>query len=190
MDTKVISNNRGKIIFNPGSVKYFPCRRVLLAQGKQKEGLARLEKALSLQPNYLDALYLIAAVQVSQKENQKAIDRVEAQIKISPQNPFFYNMLGGLYEMNKKLDKAEGSFLKAVEINPNIPQFYNSLAGFYLRRKNVDKAISEFRNALDKNPNSLSANSEETLSSSAFLAWSSDCSGVTVVVSSVFIVSC
>ncbi len=77
-------------------VAYYQKGRVLLAQRKEKEALSQFEKALSLQPNYVEALSLIVAVHLQQKENKRAIERVEAQIKVSPQNPFFYAMLGNL----------------------------------------------------------------------------------------------
>jgi hypothetical protein len=65
--------------------------------GWHRQKIAQMEKALSLQPNFLEALDLIAVVYMNQKENKKAIERVEAQIKTSPQNPFFYSILGSPY---------------------------------------------------------------------------------------------
>jgi len=58
-------------------VGYFQMGRVLLAQKKAKEALPQFEKALSLQPNFLEALNFIVAIYLNQKENQKAIDRIE-----------------------------------------------------------------------------------------------------------------
>ncbi len=62
-------------------IGYFQVGRVLLIQKKGKEALVQLEKALSLQPDYLEALNLVVAIQLSQKDHQKAIARVEAQIR-------------------------------------------------------------------------------------------------------------
>ena len=119
--------------------------------------MTQLEKALSLQPNFLEALSLIAGVYINQKENKKAIERVEAQIRASAQNPFFYNLLGRLHEVNKDKTGAETNYKKAIELNPNISGFYISLGSFYIQQNLAEKAIEEYNLAVQKDPNSISA---------------------------------
>jgi len=98
---KAIQSFDGLIQIAPNNpIGYFQKGRVLLIQKKEKEALAQLEKTLSLQPNFLDALNLMVGVYINQKENKRGIERVKAQIKTSPQNPFFYNLLGRLHEVN------------------------------------------------------------------------------------------
>ena len=124
--------------------------RVLLAQKKTKEALPQFEKALSLQPNFLEALNFVVAIYMDQKENKKAIDRIETQIKASPQNPFFYNMLGRVHEFNKELTQAEANYKKAIEMNPNIAGFHSSLAVFYIRQNRAEKAIGGIQRSASK----------------------------------------
>jgi tetratricopeptide (TPR) repeat protein len=138
-------------------IGYFQRGRIFLAQKKEKEAIAQLEKALSIQPDYLEALNLIVALHVSQKEFKKAIERVEAQTKISSSNPFFYNILGHLYEMNREIEKAGDHYKKAIEVNPNFSMFYVSLGDFYTRQNLTERAIQEYTTAIQKDPNSLSA---------------------------------
>ena len=97
--TKVFENLIKIAPNNP--VGYTQMGRILLIQKKEKEALASLEKALSLQPNYMDPLQLIVSAHMSRKEPQKAIERVEQQVQLSPKNPFLYNMLGNIYAANK-----------------------------------------------------------------------------------------
>jgi tetratricopeptide (TPR) repeat protein len=130
---------------------------VFMIQRKNGEAVNQFEKALALEPNFLDPLYRIVAIYAGQQETKRAISRVEAQIKAAPQNPFFYNLLGRLSEMSKDPVKAEANYRKAIEINPNIPELYVSLAGFYVRAKTIDKAIGGYNAAIQKDPNSLSA---------------------------------
>ena len=75
-------------------VGYYQQAGALLAQKKEKEALIQLEKALSLQPNYLEALDLLVGLYLNQKDPKKAIQRVETQIQRNPKNPYFYQMLG------------------------------------------------------------------------------------------------
>jgi predicted Zn-dependent protease len=67
---------------------------VLQAQRKDKEALAQSEKALSLQPNFIEPLNLIVGIHINQKDVKKSVQRVEAQIQLQPKNAFFYNLLG------------------------------------------------------------------------------------------------
>jgi len=48
-------------------IGYFQMGRVLLTQKKAKEALPQFEKALSIQPNFLEALNLIVAIYLDQK---------------------------------------------------------------------------------------------------------------------------
>jgi tetratricopeptide (TPR) repeat protein len=54
-------------------VGYYELGRVFLLQKKDKEAQAQLEKALSLQPNFLEALNLLVGIDVSRKDYKKAL---------------------------------------------------------------------------------------------------------------------
>jgi tetratricopeptide (TPR) repeat protein len=136
---------------------YYHKSRALLADGRKKEALGQLEKALAIQPDFLEALHLIVGVHLDQKDPKRAIERVEAQIKISPDNPFFYDLLGRLYESNKDVAKAEKNYQKAIEIDPNIAGFYVSLGNFYVLQNMAGKAIEKYNLAIQKDSTSISA---------------------------------
>ena len=61
--------------------------RIMLSQKKEKEALEQFEKALSLQPNYIDPLRFIVSFHMMKKDTKKALDRVEQQIKTRPAEP-------------------------------------------------------------------------------------------------------
>jgi tetratricopeptide (TPR) repeat protein len=138
-------------------IGYFHMGRTLLAQRRNSEALTQFEKALSIQPNFLEALQSIVAIHISQKETRKAIGRVEAQIKTSPGNPFFYNLLGSVHESNKDKSQAEENYKKAIDLNPNIAGFYISLGNFYRRQNMAQMAIEKYKTAIQKDRNSLPA---------------------------------
>jgi tetratricopeptide (TPR) repeat protein len=121
----------GLIQMNPGHpMGYYQMGRTLLAKRNEKEAFIQFEKALLIQPNFLQALDLIVAIYVNRRENKKAVERGEAQIKVLSQDPFLYHLLGRLYESEKDVIKAEinnnnelarKELHKALELNPNFP---------------------------------------------------------------------
>ena len=147
--TKIAPNN---------PVAYTQLGRILLIQKKENDAMAMFEKALSLQPNYIEPLQYIIAVYMNKKEYRKAFDRAASQLQASPNNPFLYNMLGNLYEANRDLANAEVYLKKAIDLKPELPALHASLANFYLRQKMIDKAKSSYLTAIEKAPNNLGAN--------------------------------
>jgi tetratricopeptide (TPR) repeat protein len=131
--------------------------RILLVQKKEKDALAKFEKALSLQPNYIEPLQYIVSVYMSRKEYRKAFDRAAQQLPSAPNNPFLYAMLGSLYEANKDVNNAEVYMKKAIDLNPGLPALQVSLANFYMRQNMVGKAKNEYLATVQKSPDSLPA---------------------------------
>jgi tetratricopeptide (TPR) repeat protein len=123
--------------------------RVLLVQRKEREALVHFEKALSIEPDFIETLSLIMTVYTRQKETKKAVERVGAQIKVLTQDPFLYNMLGYLYELNKNLAKTEGRYEKAIEINSNVAQLQIFLGNFYVRQNLAEKAVKEYMEIIE-----------------------------------------
>ena len=113
--------------YNP--VAYTQMGRVYLMQRKEKDAVAEFEKALSLQPNYLEPLQFIVSVFLNKKDTKKALDRVRYQIAVVPKDPFLYCLLGKVFEANKDNVNAENNFKKAIDIistTLSLPSFNNT----------------------------------------------------------------
>src|SRR5208337_676857 len=75
------------------------------------------EQALEKNPDFLEALRGLVAVDVVQKQTPKAVARVLQQIAKSPSNATYQVLLGRLYIDQKQLDQAEAAFAKATTLD-------------------------------------------------------------------------
>jgi len=108
------------------------------------ESLTSLKKAIELDQNNSNALYLLASLLNEQNSNE-CVKYYEKCIKSN--NGFYlaYNGLGNYYLKSNQFDKAEACYSKAIEINPKrSAKIYKNRA--YLREK--QKKNSEAKNDL------------------------------------------
>jgi tetratricopeptide (TPR) repeat protein len=124
---------------------------------KYEAAIVHFEEALTLNPNFAQALGQIASIRVSRGEAKEARERVQKQIDAIPDNPFLYNLLGGLWMQANQADKAEQAFKKSLEVNDQLQVSYMNLAELYRRTKRTDEAVQEYERLLEKNPEVASA---------------------------------
>jgi len=130
-------------------VGYFRMGVLRRAQKKESEALTLFEKAMSLNPNLIDALSQIVADHLTKGDTQKALQRVSTQIESATDNPLFYHLRGRLHANRKKIKKAEADFKKSIDINPNYLAPYIDLGTLYSQEKQFDRSLDE---AIKKNP--------------------------------------
>ena len=97
---------------------YLQFGKLRVAQKKFPEGVALLEQALQLDPNSVEALWLLASYDLYQKNPGAALNRVNAQIAKSPNNSHFYIMLAQLQVEARNLDAATDAVQKAMQVDP------------------------------------------------------------------------
>ena len=97
-----------------------------------KDGLAMLEKAISLDPqNSLPAIFL-ADHWIRNKESDKAFEAVGTAYRLDPDNPVVAAMQGEIYAQLGDHDSAGAAYLKACELEPDIPDFWILLSEYSL----------------------------------------------------------
>ena len=131
--------------------------KLRMAQRRFAEGEQLLEQALERDANSIDALQVLAAYYVFQKQPDKAIARVSAQITKSPNNSAFYSLLGSLQASNKDLAGAEASLQKAIELNQNNLTAFMLLGQVQVLRGSTDKALASWEGWAQKNPKDVRA---------------------------------
>ena len=124
----------------------------LLGQQQTEPALASFEKALELNPSYVEPLAAIATVKAQNEQLGSALKRVQAQMaSIEPSGQHHY-LLGQLYLTSNQTDIAEEEYKKAVALAPNLNAGYAQLAGIYVRSGRQQVAIEEMDRALEHNP--------------------------------------
>lgn len=81
--------------------------QILIAEGKRDAGVARIEHALALRPDFVEALLAVGKARLDAKRNDEAIALFERAVKLQPRNePAHYNLMMA-YRNSGDLDKAK-----------------------------------------------------------------------------------
>jgi Flp pilus assembly protein TadD len=111
------------------------------------------DKALQLNPGYLEALEGLVAVDVRQNRLQAAIDRVREQIARVPDNSQYYQLLSGLFAMDKDMVNAEAAMQKAADIGN--PEALLQLGVLQATRGDSDRALANYRRLVQEKPHDI-----------------------------------
>ncbi|MDR0723776.1 MAG: tetratricopeptide repeat protein [Endomicrobium sp.] len=107
-------------------------------------------KALSIEPNNKEVLYLTSLNYIDWGKYNEAIDCLNKIIKESPDFADAYFYLGFSYDKDKNFIQAEKSLLQAIKLNPKHSQALNYLGYSYaqqgikldLSKEFIDKSLS------------------------------------------------
>jgi tetratricopeptide (TPR) repeat protein/tRNA A-37 threonylcarbamoyl transferase component Bud32 len=111
--------------------------------GRRDYGRAReaLQEALALKPDYTEAVWAIAQIDLWQGKPEdalKALDPVVAKLPAGP--PETLNVRGDVYRAMGRLDAAAADYRRMIEAKPQEPHAYVSLAGVYEKQGQVEQA--------------------------------------------------
>lgn len=124
-------------------------------KGNYRDAIGEFEKALSIKPDLVDVLSMIAAMHLANKEPRKAIDRVQAQLDKLPDNPFIHYLKGRIYMLTNNLDEAEKSMKKTLSLKNDLVSPYIDLGNIYARKGAVEEAKKQFEQAIKANPKAI-----------------------------------
>lgn len=120
----------------------------LTAQGKAKEGIASLKRAIKLQPKVARFRSNLGEVQRQQGHLADAIVSLQEAIEIDPKNAQAHNNLGIARFDGRNFAEAVACYRKALELQPNFPEAYNNLGNALRRQNKSEEAIEAYQNAL------------------------------------------
>ena len=124
----------------------------LLNEGKVDEGIAALEKALTIDPNLASVHYNLGLAYEKKDQPEEARKHFQEAIKIKPDLGEAYLALGNSYMSAKQFAPAAEAFSKAGESMPdNYDVFYN-LGASYSNSGKYAEAEQAFRKAATINP--------------------------------------
>jgi len=94
--------------------------QILIAQGKAEEGVKRLERALELRPDFLEALVAVGRARLEKRQYPEAIALLNRAVKLQPQSePAHYSLMMA-YRNSGDLEaaKREKSILDQLQKPP------------------------------------------------------------------------
>jgi thioredoxin-like negative regulator of GroEL len=148
----------------PARAEFEKGRDELLQRNNTDEGIAHLEKALSLYPKYLQAKLLLAAAYMDKKEWTKAETMLLEVLTLGPKTAEAHFALGEIYLRQKRDEEAEKVLLQGLQIEDRSFQGHLTLSRVYWdmaskikdetqARPYLEKSYDQVKQALSLNPN-------------------------------------
>jgi tetratricopeptide (TPR) repeat protein len=126
---------------------------LLLAVGRVDEAGPDLERALSLDPKYSDALGLQSIIAVVQNDKEKALALSRKAVEADPKSVTALVSLSYAQQANFDLEGARTSLKQAVEANPGNTLAWARLAELHMSFADLDEALEAAKKAVDLDPN-------------------------------------
>jgi tetratricopeptide (TPR) repeat protein len=128
------------------------------AQPNRQRGRKHAEKALSINPNCVEAMLYLAALDVYDSEFGRAIIWLDRALKVNPGSIRALGFLGALHFIREKTADFEAVKKRALTVNPRGAEFYQIVGKAADRHHLYREAV-----ALLKEAKNLDANSSDVL---------------------------
>jgi protein O-mannosyl-transferase len=124
----------------------------LLQKRQVDEALEQFQKALEINPIYVDARSNLGAALFQRGRVDEAVAQYEKALEINPCHAQANYNLGLALFQKGQVDNAIAQYKRALEINPYYPEGHNNLGNALLHKGQVDEALEQFQKALEINP--------------------------------------
>jgi tetratricopeptide (TPR) repeat protein len=131
---------------------YLGLARLDVAKGDNTAARANIGKALEKKGDYASAIYLLAQIQIGERNVPEAIRSVEAVAQLSPTDAGIFFQLGLLYYDQRQYQNAVLAFGRAVTINPQYANAKYLLGLAFYEVKDTASALDQFRQLEVTNP--------------------------------------
>jgi Tfp pilus assembly protein PilF len=109
--------------------------------GNAPQGRALYQKAISLEPQNIDALLGAARMEDREGRMDVAVMLYERAAAAEPMNPTVFNDLGLCLARQEKLPEAERALARAVQLEPAKALYRNNIAKVQVEMNRIDAAI-------------------------------------------------
>ena len=130
---------------------------MLLGQKHDRDAArAEFQRALQLQPNHLEALGGLVALDLASNNSAAARALVDARVAGAPTAPLLA-LAAHTYAAGGDLQGAERLLRKALELDTSYLAAYRSLGQLYFRQNQLTEARAEFQKVAEQSPKSVGA---------------------------------
>ena len=124
--------------------------KVLLKRGFGTKALPKLEKALELNPDLIEARLLSGEIYLKDEQYDKAREQFEKVFDTDPASNEARVGIASVYIEEGNLDEAEAQLQKAITLNPDPSLALYRLGQVYEKKGDVQKAMETYRGALER----------------------------------------
>ncbi len=126
--------------------------KALETAGKQDEAYQAYQKALDLNPNYVENLLPMAEIRVKEERFPEVVDLCQRALAVTPNYPApLWPLAVGLFEL-KRYEESAKAFQDYLVYNPNDFQTYLDLGVCYIQLKRKPDAVAAWKKAYALNP--------------------------------------
>jgi tetratricopeptide (TPR) repeat protein len=125
---------------------------VLFERGQAAEAIDEYQKALEIEPDFLEARYNLANALSSLGRPTEAIDQYHKAFEINPGNAEAHNNLGGLLLQLGRTAEAINQYEQALRIEPDYAVAHYNLGNALVSANRLHDAIDEYRQAIQIKP--------------------------------------
>jgi Flp pilus assembly protein TadD len=132
--------------------EYDQGRTMILEEKKVEGGIAHLEKAVSLHPNFLEAHLLLGTAYLDTRQFDKAEREMRRVLEIKSSTPPAYFTLGEVYRRQQKYNEAEKVLQEGLKLEPKSHQGHFTLGQVYFAKGDLAKAGPEIGQTIQLKP--------------------------------------
>ncbi len=133
---------------------YLKGRMLLDEEGRQRDALNELRRAVALRPDYAEARMALGIQLMSGANYTEALQQFQAAANLAPTLVAVHLNLGDAHRANKNWQQAKASFDRALSMQSNLPEAHFNLALMYMSAgedfpgqsnlESLQKAVEEF----------------------------------------------
>ncbi len=126
--------------------------RVYIGIGKHEDAVKTLKSALNIDPDNIEALYLlgVAYYEAGELSNSLHYLKKAARVKdgFAPQYSLVYFQMGNVYFKAGKYEDAAKAYKKAIAFEPEAADYVYALGQAYEKMGNTEEAIKAYKGVL------------------------------------------
>lgn len=129
----------------------------LIASARSDDAGARkaFEAALAADPNDVEALTGMVAIDLAGGRRDLALKRVEARLAGAPKDPLVITLAGRTYRALGRAGDAERTWRTLIEVDPGSLEAYAALGQLYYEQNRLDQAVAEFDDVAKREPKAV-----------------------------------
>ena len=117
----------------------------LLGKQKTDEGIAELQKAVQLRPDFAPLHAALAHAYITKRDFESATAEMQRVIALNPRSEAGYYQLGMIYLEQKQPAKAQDIFAQLLKIDPNSADGNNRMADALADQHRNQEALAEYK---------------------------------------------
>jgi predicted O-linked N-acetylglucosamine transferase (SPINDLY family) len=121
------------------------------AQGQMDQAIAHYERALSLNPDYVEAHNNLGLALATQGRMDQAIAHYERALSLRP-DALIHNNLGNALAAQGRMDQAIAQYEHTLSLRPDYVEAHSNLGNALAAQGRADQAIAHYERALSLRP--------------------------------------